>query len=414
MLSSEKLCFTKKQTNGADSKSSAMVHANECFCCRLTEGPVLECSFCPNVFHLNCLPKGTKISRPRWGCPSHRCAACGAQTSTSRGKIYRCITCPSAYCFDHAPAGTKTVKLNPYEALGYTTKSFVFVQCGECMKDKTIQADLFTETPLELELRFKSKGSSSTGSSVSHRKRSNSFSDDDEYEIEYPRKKQRTSPVASPVESVVASTRRKVKSEVESNGHAHTKQRTYDAFQPDQKTYMQPQRPVYQSQQYVDTQSQVPLVPNYYSGGNNDYSFFRPAFGVMYYQPQADNNYSNTQNGYQHHAYNTPSTLNHYSNGHTTQTSAAQYAHANGAVRQQQNGTSSQYDNMVKIQMPDFHSVPSVTAHSNQYFTNITSLNNPMPSSGPTSTSNSYSQQQTYNEYAQNQNNSTIDIYNIN
>jgi hypothetical protein len=411
MLSAEKLSFTKKQVAGADSKSSAMVHANECFCCRLTEGPVLECSFCPNVFHLNCLPKGTKISRPRWGCPSHRCAACGAQTSTSRGKIYRCITCPSAYCFDHAPNGTKTVKLNPYEALGYTTKSFVFVQCGECMKDKTIQTDLFTETPLELELRFKSKSSAGTGSAASHRKRSNSFSDDDEYEIEYPRKKQRTSPVASPVESVVASTRRKVKTEgTESNGHIQNTKRTYDAFQPDHKTYMQPQRQAYQAQQYVDA-PQVPLVPNYYSGGN-DYSFFRPAFGVMYYQPQADNNYSSTQNGYQHHAYNTPSTVSHYSNGHTAQNNGAHYPHSNGTTRPQQNGTSTQYDNMVKIQMPEFHSVPNVTAHSNQYFTNITSLNNPMPTSTPT---NGYSQQQAaYGDYAQNQNNSTIDIYNIN
>jgi hypothetical protein len=281
------------------------------------------------------------------------------------------------------------------------------------MKDKTIQADLFTETPLELELRFKSKSSAGTGSSASHRKRSNSFSDDDEYEIDYPRKKQRTSPVASPVESVVASTRRKVKSEAETNGHTHNPKRTYDGFQPDHKTYMQPQRTAYQSQQqqYVDAQ-QVPLAPNYYSGGN-DYSFFRPAFGVMYYQPQADNNYASTQNGYQHHAYNTPSTLNHYSNGHTAQNGTTQYAHTNGTTRQQQNGTTTQYDNMVKIQMPDFHSVPSVTTHSNQYFTNITSLNNPMPTSGSTSTT-SYTQQN-YNDYvAQNQNNSTIDIYNIN
>lgn len=123
---------------------------------------------------------------------------------------------------------------------------------------------MFTETPLELELRFKSKSSAGTGSAASHRKRSNSFSDDDEYEIEYPRKKQRTSPVASPVESVVASTRRKVKTEgTESNGHIQNTKRTYDAFQPDHKTYMQPQRQAYQAQQYVDA-PQVPLVPNYY------------------------------------------------------------------------------------------------------------------------------------------------------
>jgi len=266
-------------------------------------------------------------------------------------------------------------------------------------------------------LRFKSKtvgagGGGGGGNSSSHKKRSNSFSDDDEYEVEYPRKKQRTSPVASPRESVVAipTSRWKVKNEENANGHTNNSKNSED-FQADHKTYTQQlQRPMYQTQQYADAQP-VPLAPSYYAGGN-EYTFFRPAFGVMYYQPQADG-YSNTHNGYQHHAYNTPSTLNHYNNGHTPHTNGNRYNNpTSGVTRSPQSATNMQYENLVKAHMPEFHSTPNVTAHSNQYFTNITSLNNPVPING--SATANYPQQPTYNEYTPNQSNSTIDIYNLN
>jgi hypothetical protein len=281
---------------------------------------------------------------------------------------------------------------------------------------------------LELELRFKSK---STGTSTSHRKRSNSSSEDDEYEIEYPRKKQRTAPSPSAVESVVAVTterRRKVKQEHEQHGQQQTKC-AYDAVSHDQKV---PQRPVYsQPQQYLD--AQVPLVPQYYSNSSNEYSYFRPSFGVMYYQPQneAGGSYpagpSTAQTQYQHHAYNTPTTFNSFSNGHTP-ANGVQFTSPNGTTRaEQQNGTTLQYDNMTKVtHMPElgaFSSGPSVTAHSNTYYTNISSLNNPTTSGSATNgtTQKPFSvpdfngfAPQSYGEYQQNQNNSSIDIYNLN
>eukprot|EP00029_Vermamoeba_vermiformis_P014579 TRINITY_DN9694_c0_g1_i1.p1 TRINITY_DN9694_c0_g1~~TRINITY_DN9694_c0_g1_i1.p1 ORF type:complete len:429 (-),score=114.77 TRINITY_DN9694_c0_g1_i1:43-1329(-) len=116
-------------------RAASMMHEDKCFYCdETTSSQLIYCSFCPKAYHRECLPEGTVISFPRWGCPSHKCQVpdCGASSSKSRRKIYRCAHCPSSYCFAHLAEGTKILDYNPWQSIGYRTGSFVFIVCTKC------------------------------------------------------------------------------------------------------------------------------------------------------------------------------------------------------------------------------------------------------------------------------------------
>jgi transcriptional regulator with XRE-family HTH domain len=126
-----------------------MQHELNCFTCGKDDRGLIYCSFCPKAYHPDCLPPGTKLSKPRWGCPSHKCQVCGAATSKSRGKIYRCVHCPGAYCFAHVPTHSAILKGNPYESIGYLPTSFVFIVCKICRDPSEVEQEVAQEAQIE-------------------------------------------------------------------------------------------------------------------------------------------------------------------------------------------------------------------------------------------------------------------------
>jgi transcriptional regulator with XRE-family HTH domain len=120
-----------------DRKGVAMIHEDICFVCDGNQMPLVFCSFCPKSYHEGCLPKGTAITSPRWGCPAHKCATCNATTSSSRGRLFRCKSCPSGYCKHHVPEGSTILKHNPLSAYGYKCSSYTWLLCKSC-KDRGV------------------------------------------------------------------------------------------------------------------------------------------------------------------------------------------------------------------------------------------------------------------------------------
>eukprot|EP00029_Vermamoeba_vermiformis_P005452 TRINITY_DN189_c0_g1_i1.p1 TRINITY_DN189_c0_g1~~TRINITY_DN189_c0_g1_i1.p1 ORF type:complete len:433 (+),score=75.58 TRINITY_DN189_c0_g1_i1:221-1519(+) len=120
-----------------DRKGVAMIHEDICFVCGGNQMPLVFCSFCPKSYHEGCLPKGTLITSPRWGCPAHKCATCNATTSSSRGRLFRCKSCPTGYCKHHVPEGSTILKHNPLSAYGYKCSSYTWLLCKSC-KDQGV------------------------------------------------------------------------------------------------------------------------------------------------------------------------------------------------------------------------------------------------------------------------------------
>eukprot|EP00029_Vermamoeba_vermiformis_P004956 TRINITY_DN1589_c0_g1_i1.p1 TRINITY_DN1589_c0_g1~~TRINITY_DN1589_c0_g1_i1.p1 ORF type:complete len:479 (-),score=59.08 TRINITY_DN1589_c0_g1_i1:170-1606(-) len=122
----------------------SMIHEEKCFCCGSSSKPesrLIKCSFCPMSYHYECLPAGTVITTPRWGCPSHKCAVCAAPSSKSKGRMFRCILCPTAFCLAHVSPTCQKIEENPYENSGYNCSTFKFIVCDhcECRSDEYFQ-----------------------------------------------------------------------------------------------------------------------------------------------------------------------------------------------------------------------------------------------------------------------------------
>ena len=98
-------------------------------------GPVIECSYCPLVFHEKCMnDAGIQKSTSVFSCPQHRCASCSRTTASAGGLLFRCTDCLTAYCEDCLPQedvdGQGTSEL--FSGVNYTSKQAYFVLCPNC------------------------------------------------------------------------------------------------------------------------------------------------------------------------------------------------------------------------------------------------------------------------------------------
>jgi SWI/SNF-related matrix-associated actin-dependent regulator of chromatin subfamily A member 5 len=108
--------FSKREKAKLD--ATAWHHQNICFSCK--KGPHADrlwesCMDCPRVYHHDCLGVSINnyLSAPR--CPQHKCChedtddkgrvvdRCMASSSASGGALFRCDSCPKAFCWSHLP-----------------------------------------------------------------------------------------------------------------------------------------------------------------------------------------------------------------------------------------------------------------------------------------------------------------------
>eukprot|EP00903_Cladosiphon_okamuranus_P009406 g8970.t1 len=105
--------------------------------------PLLSCWFCPKSFHSDCLKNHgttqdtTGAAASSLVCPQHRCAGCAKSTAAAGGLLFRCQTCPDAYCQGCLPeAEVEALGRNPQlEALGYFGRQSYWIRCGPCVKN---------------------------------------------------------------------------------------------------------------------------------------------------------------------------------------------------------------------------------------------------------------------------------------
>lgn len=116
------------------------------------DGSLVKCGGCPVTLHRSCAPPislitMTKAVSKQWMCPHHLCATCGRGTSAAGGLLFRCISCPSAFCEDHLPSaeGARIMgRSRRFEALGADLpKQACYVVCSmACSATAAANGDL--------------------------------------------------------------------------------------------------------------------------------------------------------------------------------------------------------------------------------------------------------------------------------
>ncbi|GBE87288.1 ISWI chromatin-remodeling complex ATPase ISW2 [Sparassis crispa] len=116
-----------------------------CIYCR-DGGELVLCNSCPRVFHASChgLSKEALHRSMTIACSQHSCTQCGRSTADAGGMLFRCQTCPQAFCEDCLPDGeidAVGATLPEFVLLGYgESTSAYYIRCHDCHK-------LFEEEP---------------------------------------------------------------------------------------------------------------------------------------------------------------------------------------------------------------------------------------------------------------------------
>ncbi|KAA1109121.1 hypothetical protein PGT21_033424 [Puccinia graminis f. sp. tritici] len=133
-LTSDPVLLAKLQ----DSKRKKKVfeHEETCMCCHDT-GELYMCSHCPRVVHFKCMGS-TSPPNMLFTCSQHRCVVCQRAGSEAGGMLYRCQTCPDAYCEEclpHENFYSMGDTLPEFLLLGYGPVSQAhYIRCVECLK----------------------------------------------------------------------------------------------------------------------------------------------------------------------------------------------------------------------------------------------------------------------------------------
>ncbi|KAN0080357.1 P-loop containing nucleoside triphosphate hydrolase protein [Tylopilus felleus] len=108
-----------------------------CIYCR-DGGEVVVCSQCPRVFHPEChgITPAELKSLPSIPCSQHNCAECNRNTAQSGGMLFRCQTCPQAFCEDCLPQGDIDAVgdvLPEFTLLGFGAQTTAYyIRCHDC------------------------------------------------------------------------------------------------------------------------------------------------------------------------------------------------------------------------------------------------------------------------------------------
>ncbi|KAL4063586.1 P-loop containing nucleoside triphosphate hydrolase protein [Scleroderma yunnanense] len=107
-----------------------------CIYCR-DGGEVVLCNLCPRVFHPKChgITRAQLKRLPSIPCSQHSCAECGRNTAQSGGMLFRCQTCPKAFCEDCLPEGDLDAVgdvLPEFVMLGFGAQTAYYIRCHNC------------------------------------------------------------------------------------------------------------------------------------------------------------------------------------------------------------------------------------------------------------------------------------------
>ena len=113
-------------------------HSYTCQAC-WDGGDIVCCDLCPVSVHAECIgmTQGEIAKATRWGCPHHSCAECGRKSAAVGGMLFRCESCPRAFCEDHLPGDAEIIgECKRFQALGQRHPAQAcFIRCdAECAK----------------------------------------------------------------------------------------------------------------------------------------------------------------------------------------------------------------------------------------------------------------------------------------
>jgi SWI/SNF-related matrix-associated actin-dependent regulator of chromatin subfamily A member 5 len=117
---------------------AAFAHSGGCQVC-WDGGELYCCHSCPAAYHANCASMSATVLRrtPAWRCPQHYCMVCDRPASAVGGLIFRCQSCPNAFCDEHLPEsvvqhGRIVGTCARFSALGWRgDKANIFIHCDE-------------------------------------------------------------------------------------------------------------------------------------------------------------------------------------------------------------------------------------------------------------------------------------------
>ncbi|KAF5368290.1 hypothetical protein D9757_010533 [Collybiopsis confluens] len=147
------------RTNRGPEKSKAVKEEKEwqelCIVCE-DGGTVFMCNHCPRVFHASCrgLSHSETLKSTFLSCHQHACWECRRGTTDAGGMLYRCRTCPQAYCEDCLPEPWEPLgeTLPELELLNYrSSSSAYFINCADCIKKAEKDPIWYTAWQKEIE-----------------------------------------------------------------------------------------------------------------------------------------------------------------------------------------------------------------------------------------------------------------------
>eukprot|EP01090_Pellita_catalonica_P015190 TRINITY_DN4049_c0_g1_i1.p1 TRINITY_DN4049_c0_g1~~TRINITY_DN4049_c0_g1_i1.p1 ORF type:complete len:696 (-),score=185.24 TRINITY_DN4049_c0_g1_i1:45-2132(-) len=110
-LAKTKIKNITKQKQKRRNSRRMWLHEDECFVCGADDEDevLVPCARCPRVYHGSCLGLPATVSR-NWSCSQHRCCECLRPASLAGGILFRCVSCPEAFCEDHVKYGMRKIR----------------------------------------------------------------------------------------------------------------------------------------------------------------------------------------------------------------------------------------------------------------------------------------------------------------
>ncbi|KAH9457613.1 hypothetical protein Pst134EB_009928 [Puccinia striiformis f. sp. tritici] len=133
-LTSDPVLLAKLQDTKREKKK--FEHEETCMTCH-EGGNLYLCGSCPRVSHFKCMDY-TPATNMNFFCSQHKCVACLRGAAEAGGMLYRCQTCPDAYCEDCLPNEN-------FYSMGDTLPEFLllnygpvtqahYIRCVECLQ----------------------------------------------------------------------------------------------------------------------------------------------------------------------------------------------------------------------------------------------------------------------------------------
>jgi hypothetical protein len=109
---------------------------------------LVKCGGCAVALHRACAPPTSLLTMAKsvskqWLCPHHKCSVCNRGTGAAGGLLFRCLSCPKAFCEDHLPSTEGALIVGHslrFQALGADhPKQACYVVCSPACRQAAAQ-----------------------------------------------------------------------------------------------------------------------------------------------------------------------------------------------------------------------------------------------------------------------------------